>query len=64
MATSIKLNKVQNNKLSTFQYTSTKIKYLHSLGMDRSQIKSELKIIYQWVNGVLNQKVKNPKETF
>lgn len=57
-----KLNKVQNNKLNGFHTTSAKIRYLDSLGFNKSEIKSELKIIYQWVFNVLNQNVKNYKE--
>ena len=59
-----KLNKVQNQKLNSFKYTSTKIRYLHSLNFTNSEIKNELNIIYQFVRGILNNNVKNPKETF
>ncbi len=59
-----KLNKVQIKKLNSFQYTSTKIRYLHSLNFTPSEIKNELHIIYQFVNNILKVKVKNPKETF
>ena len=58
-----KLNKVQNSKLNSFQYTSSKIRYLKSLGFTNSEIKNELKIIYQFVRNVLNMNVKNPKES-
>ncbi len=58
----VKLNKTQAKKLSGFQYTSTKIRYLHKLGYSKSEIKNELKIIYQFVRGVLNNPVVNPKE--
>ena len=59
-----KLNKAQKNKLDSFAYTSTKIRYLNHLGYTRSEIKSELKIIYQFVRGVLEMNVKQPKESF
>lgn len=59
-----KLNKVQKSKLNSFQYTSSKIRYLHSLGFTNSEIKNELKIIYQFVRNVLNMNVKQPKEQF
>ena len=59
-----KLNKVQNKKLNSFKYTSTKIRYLHSLGFTNSEIKNELNIIYQFVRNILNNKVKQTKETF
>lgn len=59
-----KLNKVQNKKLNSFKYTSTKIRYLHSLNFTKSEIRNELKIIYQFVRNILNNKVKDPKETF
>ena len=58
----VKLNKVQKNKLDSFKTTSAKIRYLDSKGFNKSEIKSELKIIYQWVFNVLNQNVKNYKE--
>ena len=58
-----KLNKVQNTKLNSFKYTSSKIRYLHSLGWSTSEIKTELKIIYQFARNVLNQNVKTPKES-
>ncbi len=60
----VKLNKAQSKKLANFQYMSTKIRYLRSLGYSRVEIKNELKIIYQWVRNVLDQKVKQAKETF
>ena len=59
-----KLNQNQNTKLQSFKYTSTKIRYLHSLGFSTSEIKNELKIIYQFARNILNNKVKTPKETF
>ena len=59
-----KLTKTQSTKLQSFKYTSTKIRYLNSLGYTQSQIKNELKIIYQFVNNILKSNVKNPKETF
>lgn len=59
------LNKKESTKLNSFKHTSTKIRYLHSLDFNNSEIKNELKIIYQFVYNVLNNKVpKNPKETF
>lgn len=59
------LNKTQSTKLNSFNHTSTKIRYLNSLGFTNSEIKNELKIIYQFVYNVLNNKLpKNPKETF
>ena len=57
-----KLNKIQKSKLNSFKYTSSKIRYLHSLNYTNSEIKNELNIIYQFVRNVLNQNVKNPKE--
>ncbi len=59
-----KLNKSQKSKLNSFQTTSGKIRYLHYLGWSNSEIKNELKIIYQFVRGVLNTNVKTPKENF
>ena len=59
------LTKTQSTKLNSFKHTVTKIRYLHSLNFTNSEIKNELKIIYQFVYNVLNNKVpKNPKETF
>jgi len=59
-----KLNKVQRNKLNTFTTTSGKIRYLNYLGWTNSEIKNELKIIYQFVRNVLKMEVKTPKENF
>lgn len=59
-----KLNKTQVSKLNSFQTTSAKIRYLNYLGWSNSEIKNELKIIYQFVRNVLKMDVKNPKENF
>ena len=56
------LTKAQRSKLDSFETKSAKIRYLDSKGYTRSQIKDELKIIYQFVRNVLEMKVKNPKE--
>lgn len=40
-------------KLATFKHTSTKVRYLHSLGMTTSDISKTLKIRYQHVRNVL-----------
>ena len=59
-ATKPKLSKVQATKLSSMTTKSGKIRYLHSLGWSRSEIKDKVGVIYQFVRGVLNTSVKNP----
>ncbi len=56
----VKLSKAQKTKLATMTTTSGRIRYLNSLGWSRSEIKDELKIIYQFVRNVLKMSVKNP----
>ena len=58
------LTKDQEKKLESFKYTSTKIRFLSSLGFDRGPISKILSIRYQHVRNVLLQKVKNPIESF
>jgi len=60
----LKLKKDQIDKLNTFQYTTTKIKYLASFNIKPYHIAKYLNIRPQFVSNVLNHKVKNPKETF
>ncbi len=59
-----KLTKTQSSKLDSFKYTSTKIRYLHSLGWSTSDIKNKLNIIYQFARNIINSNVKDPKESF
>jgi len=59
-----KLNKTQKVKLNSFNKTSTKIRYLTKLGWNRSEIKNELKILYQHVRNVQITPIKNPSEKF
>lgn len=55
------ISKAQKAKLAKCQTTSGRIRYLKHIGWTRSEIKNELKIIYQFVNNVWNQAVpKNP----
>ena len=56
------LTKAQTTKLDSFTTMSAKIRYLDSLGVSRGDIGRTLKIRYQWVRNVLEQKVKQPKE--
>ena len=65
---SIKLNKVQTQKVNSFKTWSAKIRYLHSLEFSQGDISRYLttpnKLVrFQWVNNVLKTKVKTPKES-
>jgi len=57
-----KLTKAQTTKLATFETMSGRIRYLHSLGLERGPIAKQLGIRYQWVRNVLLTEVKTPKE--
>ena len=59
-----KLNKSQKTKLDSFSKTSTKIRYLTKLNWSRSEIKNELKILYQHVRNVQITPIQNPTEKF
>lgn len=56
------LSKIEKKKLDSFSTMSAKIRFLNDKGWTKSEIKNELKIIYQWVRNVLNQNIKTPKE--
>ena len=58
------LTKTQKSKIDSFEYTSTKIRYLKSLGFKNYTISKILNIRPQMVSNILNHNVKNPKETF
>lgn len=62
MSTSIRTEDV--TKVTSFTYTSTKIRYLLSKGYSRGQISKHLNIIYQHVYNESKRVVKHPKETF
>jgi hypothetical protein len=51
-----------DQKLETFKNVSSKIRYLNSLGMDRSTISKKLNIRYQHVRNVLITPVQKQKE--
>lgn len=59
-----KLNKTQSQKLNSFKYTSSKIRYLNKLKYSRSEISKLLKIRYQHVRNVLITPTNNNKEQF
>lgn len=56
------LNKTQLNKLNSFKYTSSKIRYLDKLKFSRGEISKVLKIKYQHVRNVLITPTNNNKE--
>ena len=55
-----KLSKAQGTKYATMTTKSGQIRYLHSLGWSRSEIKDKVGVIYQFVRNVLKMSVKNP----
>lgn len=60
-----KLNKTQKTKVDSFQYKSTKIRYLLSLGYKVKEVKNLLPgTLYQHVRNVKEMPVKNPLEKF
>ena len=58
----MKLTKAQATKLDSFQTTSAKIRFLHSLGNERGAIAKKLNIRYQHVRNVLITPIKKPRE--
>ena len=78
MTTMTKLSVEHSKKLDTLSTMSGRIRFLNSINMTRGDISRyltkycvEKKIItkdkivrYQWVRNVLNENVKQPKETF
>ena len=59
--TNLKLNKSQSDKLNSLTSKSAKIRYLTTLKYTRREIADKLKIIYQFVYNVQNQKTKSDK---
>jgi hypothetical protein len=47
-----------NKLLEQYGSKSAAIRALHKKGLNRSQIANELRVVYQFVNNVLNQKTK------
>ncbi len=60
----ITLPKTVQTTLDSLQFTSTKIRYLHSLNYSQGDIARKLNKRPQHISNVLNQKVTNPLEKF
>lgn len=58
--TNIKITSTQKKKIESMKTTSSKIRYLNSLGLSRSEISKYLQIRYQHVRNVLITPIKNP----
>ncbi len=61
MSKSIEVSKVQEKELKSLTTVSSKIRYLDSLGMSRSQIAKKLDKRYQHVRNVLITPIKTQK---
>lgn len=61
-AKAVQLSKSQQAKIDSFQFTSTKVRYLAAQNMSTGDISRALGIRYQHARNVLNQTVKTPRE--